>query len=345
LLAHKRRSVIFTTIIIILLLSLSACSRQDETEKLHPWDDVLFDDIGPPLELTKETPHGYLSVEHIAFINDNLVGRVFFSYREKEAAIWLVEMLLAMGYTWEDIQIQEFVRKEINSDWISRQGARPRYISQNVILTVSGQSERTIIVAAHYDTLISNPGASDNASGMALLLESAQRMHYLDNYYTVVYIFFGAEEIGIVGSQYYVDGLREHERDNILFMVNADSLFEGSYLFYAVGYNEHRSDANAIVSIWGNIAFALYDQYAIELLEHPDGISDTRSDHKPFYFVDIPVIMLTGLHRYEDGGFWVRANHTDQDCLHIINEDNPGKVDKAMSAYSLFLEEILLHRY
>ena len=349
---HKRRTAFFTTICIMFMLSICACSRQDRSENNHPWDDVLFENIRTPLELTEETQHGYLSTEHIAFINDNLIGRVSFSYCEKDAAVWLVEMLLAMGYTWDEIQIQEFVSEEIYanwenySDWISRQGANPRYSSQNVILTVSGQSERIIIVGAHYDTAISNPGASDNASGMALLLESAQRMLYLDNYYTIVYIFFGAEERGISGSHHYVDGLSESEQSNILFMVNADTLFEGTYLLYAVGYNEHhRPDANAIVSAWDDIASALYDKYAIGLMQHPDGIAYLWSDHRPFYYADIPVVMLLGRRRTSDGSFWLRANHTDQDCLHLINEEFPGKIDSAMWTYSLFLEDMLLHRY
>jgi hypothetical protein len=331
--------------VLTLALSLNACSRPPELEP-HPWDSALFESIGTPLELSQETPHGHLALQHITFINDYLPGRVSFSYCEKETAIWLVEMLLAMGYTWGDIQIQEFSIEYIYTEWIYQQDVRPRDKSQNVILAVQGQSDKIIVVGAHYDTRISNPGASDNASGMALLLESAQRMRYLDNFYTVIYIFFGAEEMYISGSQSYVDSLSESGRDNILFMVNADSLFEGSHLFYAVDINEnHKSGTNAIVNAWDNIAYMLYDQYMIELIRYPDSVADIWSDHKPFYIVDIPVVMLVGLHRYESGEFWFRTNHTTQDCLHKINEEFPGKVERAMWGYSLFLEEMLLHRY
>jgi len=341
---HKRTLSIIVYIFTWALF-LNACSRPPELDT-HPRDFALFENIGTPIELSQETPHGHIALQHIAFINDNLQGRVSFSCGEKEAAVWLVERLLAMGYVWEDIQIQEFSSEWIDSEWIYRQDAKPREKSQNVILTVPGQSELNIIVGAHYDTQVSNPGASDNASGMALLLESAQRMRYFDNYYTIIYIFFGAEEMGLSGSQHYVDELSESERGNILFMVNADSLFEGPYFFYAVGYNESLSPgASDIVDAWDDIAYVLYDQYMIELTQLPDGIPDIRSDHTPFYFVDIPVVMLIGLYRYESGAFWIRANHTAQDCLHRINEEFPGKVDRALWGYSLFLEEMLLYRY
>jgi len=210
-------------------------------------DMERFVDIRQPLHLDDHTPHGYISVRHIEFINDNFYGRSPFTYQEKETAIWIVEELLAMGYTWDDIEVQEFTWEEARAGWawmswraLLRQlmndgvlgDAQPRSttLSQNVILTVPGQSDRTIIVGAHYDS-VKYPGASDNASGTALLLESAQRMLHLDNYYTIVYMFFGAHETGgFHGTRFYLNSLAWWERQNILFMTNADVLFERPYM-------------------------------------------------------------------------------------------------------------------
>ena len=88
------------------------------------------------------------------------------------------------------------------------------YQSQNVIGYVEGTEfpDSFIILSAHYDHLgkmgndVYFPGANDNASGVAMLLSLAY--HYTHKELptkTVVFIAFGAEESGLVGSKYFVN--------------------------------------------------------------------------------------------------------------------------------------------
>ena len=194
-------------------------------------------------------PHGAIAMRHIEFMNDNLPARTPFSYRELETARWIAGQLLDMGYAPEQIQMQQFSWSDVYrwawrdfsvmaAEGFFRYSARRLGdLSQNVILTVPGRSEQVIIVGAHYDSF-PYPGAADNASGTALLLESAQRMKAHDNYYTIVYIFFGAEESGLLGAEFYLASLSEEQRNRILFMVNADALFEGPYFLYSAGFSE-----------------------------------------------------------------------------------------------------------
>src|SRR5262249_7726363 len=107
--------------------------------------------------------------------------------------------------------------------------------SQNVILTLPGRSEQTIIIGAHYDG-VGNPGISDNAGGMVLLLENAYRMRDVDHYYTLQYVFFGAEEVGLIGAFYFVDQMSQREIDNLVLMINADVIMDGPELVYGVAY-------------------------------------------------------------------------------------------------------------
>jgi aminopeptidase YwaD len=88
----------------------------------------------------------------------------------------------------------------------------PKLRSQNVIGQISGKnSKKTIIISAHYDHLgrIGDktyfPGANDNASGVAMLLYLAK--HYSNHKppCNLVFIAFGGEEAGLLGSRYYVD--------------------------------------------------------------------------------------------------------------------------------------------
>jgi len=217
------------------------------------WEPENFENVREPM-FSLDLPHGAISLGYIEHMSDNLGARSAFTYRELEAAVWIVEELLAMGHDWDNISVQEFTYWDalemdlglfgaldwnlVTSPMILGLGRdyqiRQDRVSQNVVLTLPGQSERMIIVGAHYD---SPPyaSASDNASGTALLLESAKRMMELEHYYTIVYVFFGSEEVGLIGAYYYYESLTARERDNIVMMVNADVLIEGPYIIYGAG--------------------------------------------------------------------------------------------------------------
>jgi len=51
-----------------------------------------------------------------------------------------------------------------------------------------------------------------------------------------VYIFFGGEEVGLWDSTHFVNNFAHGHPDNLVMMINADVLFEGSYLFYSSAY-------------------------------------------------------------------------------------------------------------
>jgi len=334
---QAKRTILTISIVFMLLLGTAACDR-------NQFPDTVV--------LTSDMP-GYLAMQHIVFLNDYLYGRTPFTYREKESAEWLVDTLLDMGYTEADIYVQEFHRDDVGiwmgiPAWEMRDiidalsgDFQTRDYSQNIILTIPGQSEQIIVVGAHYDTL-PYPGASDNASGTALLLESAYRMRYVEHYYTFVYIFFGAEEMGLLGARYYMDTRKDVEVDNILFMVNVDVLFEGPHLLYVVGSG---ADAAWITDAWDRIACDLDAQHdELEFTSFPGGLH-MGSDHIIFYREGIPVIWFMGLARRMTGNFYARVLHSTRDCVHYIGARWPGKMERALWGYSLFLEAVLLYDY
>ena len=216
------------------------------------WNEENFLDVREPM-FNPDLGHGEIAVGYIRYLSENFGLRTPFTYKELETAVWLVEELLAMGHDFENITVQEFTYWDfadielglmplmwdlVASPMILGTGRsnqlRQDRVSQNVVLTIPGESNQTIIVGAHYDT-VPYPGASDNASGVALLLESAQRMLEIENYYTIVYVFFGAEEVGLVGAYFFYYLLTPAERENIVLMVNADVLIEGPYIIYGAG--------------------------------------------------------------------------------------------------------------
>lgn len=110
------------------------------------------------------------------------------------------------------------------------------YISQNVIGYIPGKAEPDsfIVISAHYDHLgrmgknTYFPGANDNASGTTMLLELARHYSQPQNQpeYSMVFIGFGAEEAGLIGSRYYVQHPLFPLKD-IKFLVNLDLVGTG----------------------------------------------------------------------------------------------------------------------
>ena len=391
-----RKGFIFAVLAVLLFIFLAACERAPAYDAAEPEYEAYeaqypeYEEIDAPYAGDEAAnlapqepvhpldgiPHGAIAVAYIEFMSDNLYERLPFTYREKEAALWIAEELLAMGYSEDSVEIQSFyhndpvVRERLWADmsstitWWGRGVDVPlRDYSQNVILTVPGQSERTIIVGAHYDTL-PYPGASDNASGVALLLESAQRMLGADNYHTIIYVFFGAEEIGLVGARVFYSSLSQRERDNIVMMINADVLFEGEFFLYGAGYADWDGPdfvpgSNDVSQQVSAIAQEMRSSHGMEIATVPEAIL-LSSDQLVFLWEGHTVVMLFGvdlLPRAElEGGQWIwgaygdymlvpRVLHSARDDFHYINAAWPGKIENAMWTFSLFLEGILTDRF
>ena len=98
------------------------------------------------------------------------------------------------------------------------------------MVTREGESDDVILVGAHYDSAGTH-GVDDNGSGVAVVLENALRMADEPTFYTIRYVFFGSEEIGLCGSREYVRSLSESEKEHIVLMINADSILAGDHLY------------------------------------------------------------------------------------------------------------------
>ena len=84
------------------------------------------------------------------------------------------------------------------------------YRSQNVCGYLPGETDTMIVFTAHYEHLGMNGdtifyGAHDNASGTAAVLDLARMASIQQRHYTIVFLLFGGEESGLVGSHYFAD--------------------------------------------------------------------------------------------------------------------------------------------
>lgn len=105
----------------------------------------------------------------------------------------------------------------------------------------SDRPDSLIFLTAHYDHLGGMgqgtyiPGANDNASGIAMLLDMANHFKLNPPSYSVVFIAFGGEEAGLVGSYHFVNELEKwFEPDKIRFVINMDLMGSGELGMMAV---------------------------------------------------------------------------------------------------------------
>lgn len=154
--------------------------------------------------------------------------------------------------------------------------------SRNVVAWLPGALRYPIILGAHIDTVVASPGANDNASGVAVILEIARLVRHTPHARFLRFVAFGSEEYGRdgrhhVGSQVYVDRLGEKGRKRLAGMISVDMVADGRPLLvgsFGIGPR-----------ILGRILYRKLDRANINVEYHT--LCDC-SDNGPFEHAGIP---------------------------------------------------------
>ncbi|MFC1585445.1 M28 family metallopeptidase [Fibrobacterota bacterium] len=192
-------------------------------------------------------------------------------------------------------------------------GSAP-YTATNVIGTKLGSErpDEIFIVGAHYDTVNNCPGADDNASGTAGVLEAARVLGPQTFESTIKVIAFDREEGDLEGSILYVD---EYGSDNVIRMLNLDMI--GAW-----------DPSSPTATIYSQFSDTMAQELDDAISQYCDGIGtdiqikDIGCDHHPFEAVGIPGAMLLAA-----GGGGNNCNHQPCDSL-----DTPGQVHFALAS-------------
>lgn len=151
--------------------------------------------------------------------------------------------------------------------------------------------DQVVVVGAHLDSVPEGPGINDNGTGVAGILEIAEQMAATG--YTkklqrpVRFAFWGAEELGLVGSQYYVDTLSDANRAKLYANLNFDML--GSPNFARLVYDGDGSAFGAAGPAGSaQIEKVFTDYFDASGLETDPTAFDGRSDYGPFIQYGIP---------------------------------------------------------
>ncbi len=214
--------------------------------------------------------------------------------------------------------VQQYIREQF-AQWgtveIDDFEVRGR-IHHNLILALPPSEKASkkglppLLIGAHYDTVPGTPGADDNATGVAVLLELAAELAARPLKYPVQLVAFDMEEYGYLGSKHYAANLKK-QKYQIRLMISLEMLGycnnNPNSQSYPAGLKYFYPNCGNFIALIGNLPTVpdminlsgkiRKSGQACEWLPVPNRgliVPDTRrSDHVPFWDNDYPAIMVT----------------------------------------------------
>jgi len=252
-----------------------------------------------------------------------------------KTAYYIENKLSGFGYS---VTLQEFSFEE----------AGKRLNSKNIIADSSSPLNPTIILAAHYDSTAAakgSMGATDNGAGVAAMLAIAQALsNENSSKYNLRFIAFGAEEVGLKGSNYYVESLiKQQKMSNVVAMINFDTIAGGDHVYvhsahttpyencdkqkYSSQTNVRDGLLNASIKILGEKAkYVIHPDYE----EYPAGVTGSWSDHASFACAGIPIAYVESTNFALDGknGRDGYSQTTTKGLWTCYDEENQASCDR-----------------
>ena len=350
----KRRLSLF----VLTLLAVAACSAPIATptatvaSPTPPASSFQSPVVTPQTATAKPTPspvptvqspsatpvinYGQIARGHIEALT-NIGPRVAGTAAETRAAAYIVSAFQGSGYAPE---VRPFTATDDYGVRVS---------SANVVAVKTGRSAREIVVGAHYDSVKNGRGADDNASGVAVMLEVAELLKSETTPYTIRFVAFGSEEVGMLGSNAYVAQMSKADRANTVAMVNLDSVMAGD-----LAYIYSDEGARAALRDW-TLAWASGNGFALRTirnvnLDDPEG--GGSSDYYAFQQAKIPFIYFETTNwnlGSKDGytqvnlKYGVRGviRHTRYDTLAYLDATFPGRLDADLKMFVVMLHSLL----
>jgi hypothetical protein len=199
-----------------------------------------------------------------------------------------------------------------------------------------GATSRIIVLGAHIDTADPDvPGANDDGSGSAVIIELARVLSQRKNESTIVFALFGGEEAGLQGSKYFVEHFPDLDRVALMLQVD---MANGSALLFPTLDASGRSAPEWLVRAsyeefrkLGYSGLHFPTDFFVFMGSMPGG--GVGSDHEPFLEKNIPAIDFTSdardpIHTPQDNfeNFKVAGLKRSGDLIHKLVERFDGGV-------------------
>jgi len=250
---------------------------------------------------------------------------------------------------------QRFI--DVNLETVRKDFMYGNYIAQNIIGSLEGalHADTTYIVDGHFDSVSNSPGADDNGSAVAGLLEAARVLAPYQFNKTLRFIGFDLEEEGLLGALNYTrEDIPDSEIIKGVFNMemigyyaeepNTQTLPSGFEILYPDVQAELAADefrGNFINNIGDQNSMALMTAYEAAATTYVPNLKVVsiaapelwplltpdlaRSDHAPFWLIEVPALMLTDGSEYRNPNY-----HTPNDVLETLDFTFMSNVVKAV---------------
>lgn len=281
---------------------------------------------------------------HIATV---FPGRMTGSPAEMLSADYLRQQFAQMGYQSD---IRSFHTRYIYTTKNQRQNWQ-NVTGSTVIAAHEGKARQQIIIMAHLDTYapmsdsdveknlggLTLQGIDDNALGLGVMLELAERLKNVPTHYGIRFIASSGEEEGRLGAQNLLQRMSDAEKKNTLLVINLDNLVVGDKLYF----NSGRSTPASIRKLTRDRALAIARSKGVAAFSNPGLNRDYPqgtgccNDASIFDSAGIPVLSVeaTNWSLGEKDGFQQRAKSPafpDGSSWHSVQLDNQQHIDKAL---------------
>ena len=262
----------------------------------------------------------YAFLEHLCVkIGPRPIG----SANERAALKWTVEKFHSFGADSAYVMIVPEARGTINTN------------SGVAVGIFRGATDGTIVIGGHIDSSGREiPGANDDGSGTACVIELARVWSQRPRHFTLLFAAFGGEESGLVGSKYFVDHYAAIDKVKLMLQIDMAGSTENLIPFIDVYTHQAPEwlveDAHAIDRTLGYNSLD-YPTHFFSLNNAFKG-GGAGSDHQPFLEKNIPAIDFTA-------GVNTSPIHTQRDKIDFISKPMLARSGRLVDAMLIKYQE------
>lgn len=292
-------------------------------------------------------PAGHIANEQARHIATYFPGRMTGSPAEMLSADYVRQQFSLMGYE-SDIRTFKsrfiYTSKDNRKNWHNVTGS-------TVIAAHEGKASQQIIVMAHLDTYaphsdtdveknlggLTLQGIDDNAMGVGVMLELAERLKDIPTEYSIRFIATSGEEEGKLGAENILKRMSPEEKKNTLLVINLDNLVVGDKLYF----NSGKTTPASVRKLTRDRALKIAHSHGIQAISNP-GLNPAYpkgtgccNDAEIFDKAGIPVLSVeaTNWSLGNKDGFQQRAkSHAfpEGTSWHNVQLDNQQYIDKTL---------------
>ncbi|MGD0590834.1 MAG: M28 family metallopeptidase [Bacteroidota bacterium] len=250
---------------------------------------LLFFIILPPLSYAQIPFSSDSALSYLKTISVTIGARPMGSPNERRAMEFALAKFREFGMDEAYVMEMKTAKNDMTGSFVNTN-------SGIAVGVLRGKTDRIIVIGGHIDSAGPNiPGANDDGSGSASVIELARVLSKERHHSTILFCLFGGEEEGLIGSKYFVDHFSRI--DSVILMLELDMANGRDPLIPTIDYKGGNTPVwlvQAAYEEFGKLGYSGLDyptHFFTAMSMLPGG--GVGSDHEPFLSKGIPAIDFT----------------------------------------------------